>query len=610
MNVRFKAVPITALSLCLAAGAVWAAGSPTQLAQPPASAPSNGVAAQDFRSCHWVEGRDVVDSAGQDVGDVTDLILDRGSGRIEYLVLKTDATRGSSGRTVSIPYSAFRWNAAKDRLVLTASPEQLKMYPEFSAARWSETMEAHEGAQVVKNGRDMKDGDKRDGANLSGDRDSKNNVNAKNDRGSKNAHDANETQEARNAREVQESQNPKDPRNKPQGSRDSTPVPMESDPGHDRMLPDSPSASNLYAGRYDTSKQVHIEGEVTGVERVRNSLSEEELIVTVAAADGTTKRVSVGPSWYIAGGAAAPMRGDKLIAETYPVGGDRDLYTASHVRIGDRKLRVRDDKGEPAWGASTMEAGGHNYRTSYMHYVLASNLRGMKVECQGAKCGTVDEVIVDRNSGEAAFLSIDPDQNFLGINDTKRLIPWTVATVTADKIVRIDASKEMVIAGGETPSDLSALNNRTRSDAVYTAYRVPAPKFEADRDRAASANQTSEAWGTRGTIIGALERNSAKTMTGKIIDISEMTFDDGTSPARAFKIRSDSDGGTDETVLIGPLAYVEGQKNMCKPGDTVTIEASRTRINGKSYWLARSVDCKSTKVVYIDGSDAPSWGTP
>ncbi len=601
MKMCIKAVPLTALSLCLAAGAVWAAGSP---AQPPAAASDKAMSAQDFRSCHWLEGRDVVNSAGEDVGDITDLILDRGSGRIEYLVLKTDATRGSSDRTVSIPYNAFTWNAAKDRLVLAASPEQLRMYPEFSAARWSETMEARHGAQVIKNGRDMKDGDKKDGANLKSERDSKNGVD------SKNGHDTNETQEARNARERQDGKNPKDARNESQGSRDSTPVAMESDPGHDRMLPDSPSASNLYAGRYDTSKQVHIEGEVTGVERVRNNLSEEELIVTVAAADGTTKRVSVGPSWYIAGGAAAPMRGDKLIAETYPVGGDRDLYTASHVRIGDRNLRVRDDKGEPAWGASTMEAGGRNYRTSYMHYVLASNVRGMKVESQGAKCGTVDEVIVDRNSGEAAFLSIDPDQNFLGINDTKRLIPWTVATVTADKIVRIDASKEMVLAGGETPSDLSTLNSRSRSDAVYTAYKVPVPKFGANRDPSVSTGPASEAWGTRGTIIGALERNSAKTMTGKIIDISEMTFDDGTSPARAFKIRSDSDGGTDETVLIGPLAYVEGQKNMCKPGDTVTIEASRTRINGKPYWLARSVDCKSTKVVYIDGSDAPSWGTP
>lgn len=68
----------------------------------------------------------VVNNNGEEIAKVSDLILDRGSGRIEYIVIKTGTTFGLGGRAVAIPYGSFQWGSAgEDRFVL-ASTDSLR----------------------------------------------------------------------------------------------------------------------------------------------------------------------------------------------------------------------------------------------------------------------------------------------------------------------------------------------------------------------------------------------------------------------------------------------------------------------------------------------------
>jgi hypothetical protein len=46
---------------------------------------------------------------------------------------------------------------------------------------------------------------------------------------------------------------------------------------------------------------------------------------------------------------------------------------------------------------------------------------------------------------------------------------------------------------------------------------------------------------------------------------------------------------------------------MCKVGDSIKLDAYRTTIDNRQYWLARSVDCNSIRVVLVDGNNAPAW---
>ena len=88
----------------------------------------------DFRSSMWLSDRTVVNGYDEEVAVVSELIMNRGSGRIEYVIVKTGTTLGLGGRAVAIPYGSFRWEAAgRDRFVLASTSEQLKQFPEYSA---------------------------------------------------------------------------------------------------------------------------------------------------------------------------------------------------------------------------------------------------------------------------------------------------------------------------------------------------------------------------------------------------------------------------------------------------------------------------------------------
>jgi sporulation protein YlmC with PRC-barrel domain len=483
----------------------------------------------DFRSARWLSDRDIINDNAEVIASVSDLILDRGSGRIEYAIIKTSGNYGTSGKLVTVPYTSLRWEAGdKDRFVLAATTEQLTLFPEYTAERWNA----------------MRDGSKKDENGL-----------------------------------------------------------------RDRLEADNKSSGDPYAGSLENSVNTRIEGEITGVERVRTTTFGEQVEVSIKTTDGSTKRVAIGPSWFVSATNAAPMRGDKVVVDAMSLPRDPEqLLAASNYRSGNRELRLRDASGSPTWALKTIESNGQSYSAPYSRYLPISKITGLKVDCRGDDCGKVNDVILDRHSGQIAFLSIDPNQNFLGISDTKRLLPWSIATVTLDDIVRIDASKDMVLQSPETPADITTLSNGTHAERVYKAFNVPAPRFDPAEKRVDNRmSDPSNAWGHDGAVNGAIERSAVTSMQGSVLDITDVKFDNGTAPARAIKVRSLDKSQGDYLVLLGPVTYMNNQKTMCKVGDSIKLDAYRTTIDNRQYWLARSVDCNSTRVVLVDGNNAPAW---
>lgn len=530
MKTRMSAPVLTALMLVLAAGAATPAIG--QRETPPPQTQRNAARAPgvDFRSSDWLRDREVVNNNNEEIAKVSDLILDRGSGRIEYLVIKTGSTLGLGGRAVAIPYGSFHWDNNEERFVLASTSEQLEQFPEYSAESWKAMMAAK----------------KDDKSTL-----------------------------------------------------------------RQRLAADAASPSDPYAGNLDTAKQARIEGEITDVERVRTSMFGEQVVITVKPADGATKKIALGPSWFVNSASAAPMRGDKVAVDTLALPRDPDqLLAGTHLRTGDRELHLRETDGTAAWTLEAVESDGKTYSTPYSRYLLMSNLPGKKIDARGNECGKIDDIILDRNSGEIGFLSIDPNQNFLGIADTKLLVPWSVATVTLDDVVRIDASKEMVLASPETPSDLATLNTGTTAQTAYKAYKVPAPQYTPQKPLPASALADDGVWSARGPIILAIEPDSLKTMEGKVVEVTEIKFEKGNQPARALKIRVLGDAAKDEIVLVGPAWYMENQSPMCKAGDSIKVDAYRTTIDGRPYWIAKSIDANGKRVTLLDGKNTPAWGRP
>ena len=95
----------------------------------------SAVVGEDFRSCEWVTGRDVLNEQGEKIADASDLLIDRGSGRIDYIVVETGSILGLGGRSIAVPYGAFRWN------IDAGGPVRMRFTISFDANSWRETGE-------------------------------------------------------------------------------------------------------------------------------------------------------------------------------------------------------------------------------------------------------------------------------------------------------------------------------------------------------------------------------------------------------------------------------------------------------------------------------------
>jgi sporulation protein YlmC with PRC-barrel domain len=108
-------------------------------------------------------------------------------------------------------------------------------------------------------------------------------------------------------------------------------------------------------------------------------------------------------------------------------------------------------------------------------YALLSELDDKNVICRGEACGEIEQTIIECREGRVAFIVIDPDENFLGIADTSRLVPFEVLGVTTGDEVRLDATKDMVLSSREMPDDLQTLD-KTACESIYNAFGIKHPK--------------------------------------------------------------------------------------------------------------------------------------
>jgi len=329
------------------------------------------------------------------LGDIVDVLISRGSGRIDYAVVKTDTTLGFGGKLVLIPYNELSiLDGDKHEFRFNESKDQIKNMPEFTAQGWA-------------------------------------------DIGKPNAGPGSKTLAEALAR---------------QGARERT---------------------DIYATRVDTTqKPTTIEGRITDVDRrwVGNT---EYTVITVQDDAGKKQDINLGPAHWVMGFQDRPIRGERVRVSTLRTRDGEAAVVATTMTIGGHDLRYRQDSGVAVW------SGADESGISPARYVLATEVISRKVDTKGSTCGKVDDLIFERTSGYVAFLSIDPDQNFMGIGDTKRLVPFAVANPTYDGRVSLDAGKEMVLASAAYPKTLDELRAEDFRAKAYAGYQVHAQNFVA-----------------------------------------------------------------------------------------------------------------------------------
>ena len=83
-----------------------------------------------------LEGDDVVNAQGEDLGNIKSIMIDVPSGRVAYAVLSSGGFLGIGDKLFAIPWNALTLDADNKCFVLNVDKERLKNAPGFDKDHW------------------------------------------------------------------------------------------------------------------------------------------------------------------------------------------------------------------------------------------------------------------------------------------------------------------------------------------------------------------------------------------------------------------------------------------------------------------------------------------
>jgi len=83
-----------------------------------------------------VIGTNVVNRLGDNLGDIKEVVIDPGSGRVAYAVVSFGGFLSMGEKLFAIPFSALEYNVSKSDYMLDVSKERLEDAPGFDKDHW------------------------------------------------------------------------------------------------------------------------------------------------------------------------------------------------------------------------------------------------------------------------------------------------------------------------------------------------------------------------------------------------------------------------------------------------------------------------------------------
>ncbi len=90
----------------------------------------------DLMAADRVIGNMVFGLDGEDIGDISDIMLDISSGKVQYAVLSCGTTLGMGEKLFAVPWEELRLDAERNCFVLALEKAQLRHVPGFDKNRW------------------------------------------------------------------------------------------------------------------------------------------------------------------------------------------------------------------------------------------------------------------------------------------------------------------------------------------------------------------------------------------------------------------------------------------------------------------------------------------
>lgn len=374
------------------------------------------------------------------------------------------------------------------------------------------------------------------------------------------------------------------------------------DPDADSRRRAHDKAADEHARMLRDQRSEQIQGAVVGVDRKRTELFDDETVcVTVRSDSGETRELVLGPAWYVMGAEAAPMRGDQIRAEyaTIRPGAD-EVRIARSATIDGEELRLRDDRWNGRWDLpGEARSGGEESRSRRL--MLVSDLVGANAFTSTRdEAGEIQNVVIERASGRIALLGFDPNENFLGLGDQIKAVPWSVASIASADTVRIDATDAQISGAPDFPDDVSTLESGDGLNAVYGAFGVEPQRFE----KAHAQKPTDADAGDRDAkFFREFVDGEPVSLSGELKGMETRSIDRRTGPVTVMTIAT-SEG--DRRVIVGPQWFVDRQSMNLHKGDRVSVKARQASVDGQTHLVAWSLRTSQREYSLWKG-DRPAW---
>ncbi len=95
-----------------------------------------------------VVGVKVIDSAKESLGEIEEIMLDKLSGRVAYVVLSCGGFLGMGEKLFAVPWKAFHYDSEEDAFILNVDKEKFKKAPSFNKELWPDMEDRTWGQSV------------------------------------------------------------------------------------------------------------------------------------------------------------------------------------------------------------------------------------------------------------------------------------------------------------------------------------------------------------------------------------------------------------------------------------------------------------------------------
>ncbi|HLG87779.1 MAG TPA: PRC-barrel domain-containing protein [Alphaproteobacteria bacterium] len=107
-------------------------------------------------SADKVEGTSVVNAKGENLGHISEIMIDKISGGVAYAVLKYGSVIGMGGKLFALPWEILKYDTRYDAYVVDIPEDKLKRAPSFDAdnppdmadPQWSTQVRRYYGVTV------------------------------------------------------------------------------------------------------------------------------------------------------------------------------------------------------------------------------------------------------------------------------------------------------------------------------------------------------------------------------------------------------------------------------------------------------------------------------